>query len=541
VVLLLWPVLAASVNADDRYWFLTVPARAEGSYAELFRWTWETIPTDAQVGRLTPLAFLARRVLALAVTETSIATSTPIVVYQGVLKLALVAAGMLSCVAFVAALRRRDADRALRGVGRRSLLLVGVATTALFAAGAQAHAQFRSAWTAYPLLTWGAVTVVFASVALVLWLTRLVADRPRRAAAPAVVALLALAVVLNASYELYYVAVPVVLVALARQPVDSPAGPAAARRAKLVTGITFAVGFFALFGWIRWRLARLCAETTCYVGVQPELGLDAVRTAVFNLLSAVPGTAGNELLADLRRVGWEDRFPAPFSHASALVGVAVGALLALVWWLVQRGAPATDPASDPSRRRGEGLLLLFAAALAAAVAVGTAAVMGLSVQAQEIITQPGLPYRSTVVTWAALALTAVLLVRAAGLLLPGRAGTAAWVALCVVVGVTGAYTLPGNLLALRANRVSPGLHATDTILWEAVLGDPDPQGDARRCAALADLAATMPAGSTRRSIVRGADATFRHYHGAPFCSAGTQPAGRPEAPGTPGAADPGEI
>jgi hypothetical protein len=521
----LFPVVAAPVNADDRYWYLMIGWRAEGSALEVLRWSWEHVAFEVQSGRLAPLAGFERRLVGMAVIEPAVATSTPVVVYQALVKLVLVVGSLFSGVAFVRSLRWRDPDGGLVRAGQRTLLLVGVGGMLALAIGAQAHSQFRNGWTSYPVFTYGAVIFIFGSVALLLWLTRLVAERTRAAAITAAVVLLLLAAATNLSYELDYTAVPVAAVALALVPVTDRAHRSAGRRAKLVTGSAYLGGFTVIFIAIKLYLGDACVRTECYEGAQLELGPDAVRTMLYNVVTAVPGAGGTELLADLDSVGWADRYPVLPSAWSVTVGLGAVTALLTVWWATRRDEPVVrraDPVGGDSRR-AEAALLTLGAALSLLVALGTAAVMGLSGQAQELITEPGTLYRNTMVTWTALAFGLVLLVRAISILLPRRGGLIAWTALAVVIGTVGTLTLPGNLMATRANRI--GLAVSEEINWEVAQGDTTPGSDARRCALYERLEDAGMAERARSAVYLHANAAFDHYHGQAFCSDPDYPGG----------------
>jgi hypothetical protein len=522
-VAILFPVIGAPVHGDDRYWYLMIGSRAHGSVLEVLQWSWAQIPEEVRSGRLAPLGALERRIVGMAVIEAAVATGTPLVVYQALVKLTLFVGGVLSAVAFTRSLRWRTPGGGLVRAGNRTLWLVTIAGTLAIAAGAQAQSQFRNGWTSYAVLTYGAVIFIFGSIALLLFLTRLVADKPTAATRiVAATSLVLLAVATNASYELVYPVIPVAAVALLIMPVTDRARRSPGRKAKLLSGLAYFGGFTAVFVAVRLYLADICSRTECYEGVQPRLSIDAARTALFNLLTAIPGAGDNEVLADLERVGWSDRYPVPPSAWSVTIGLGVVVALSLSWWKSCRGeADAVDDEdalTTTEDRRAMASMLSVAACLCLFVGLGTAAIMGLSVQAQEIITEPGTPYRNTMVTWTALAFGLVLAVRALSLLLPQRSGAIVWVALAVVVGIVAALILPGNLMTLRAYRVHPGLAVTEKINWEVVLGDTTPGSDMRRCALFRQLEATMANEWTRERIYEHANSAFMHYHGKAFCS-----------------------
>ncbi len=83
------PVFASPVNADDRYWYLWVGFRSNGSVLEVFRWSWERLHVVTEVGRVNVLTQVERRLACLAIIEAAVATATPVVVYQALLKLVL--------------------------------------------------------------------------------------------------------------------------------------------------------------------------------------------------------------------------------------------------------------------------------------------------------------------------------------------------------------------------------------------------------------------------------------------------------------------
>ena len=515
---LLFPVLAASVNADDRYWYLMIGDRAEGSALEVLRWSWSQISFEALDGRLASFGAFQRRLVGMFVIEAAVGTGTPIVVYQALLKLVLFCGSILAAFAFVRSLRWRNRAGELVRASRRTLLLVIAASTIAVAVGAQAHSQFRNGWTSYPVFTYGAAIFIFGSIAFVLWITRLVANGSRLALVAGTLGLLLLAAATNVSYELVYPAVPVTAVALAIIPVTDRARRSAGRRAKLLTSVTYIGGFTVFLVAIQRYLAEICARSDCYEGVELRLQPTVVRTAWYNLLTAIPGSGDSELLSDLRGVGWEDRYPLLPTGWSVAVGLAAAAALVTVW-LNHAKEPAGGTAIEPEEsadRRVEAAMLVVGAVLFLLVALGTAAIMGLSAQAQELITEPGTVYRNTMVTWMALAFALVLVIRALTIILPRRGAITAWVGLALLVGVAGILTLPSNLMALRANRVH--LAVTDAISWEVVKGDTTAGSDIRRCDLYEQLEDASVAERARQAIYREANAAFDHYHGQAFCS-----------------------
>ncbi|HKE52364.1 MAG TPA: hypothetical protein VKE25_12725, partial [Actinomycetes bacterium] len=329
----LYPVLFASVNADDRYWYLWVGWRADGSVLEIFRWTAGRLDRVIDIGRLNALTQLERRLVALPVMEAAVTTSTPIFIWQGVVKLLLAAASTLSGLALVRSLRWRDANGHLVRAGRRTLYLAGVASIVAVAVGAQAQGETRNGWTAYPVNTYGSAILIFGTVALLLWLTRLVAERSsRKMAIIAAVILVLLAIFTGLSYELGYAAIPVAAVALLVVPVTDASLRSVGRRAKLVTGLAYFSTVAVVFAAMRLFIAHICAEHDCYSGVTVVLGRPAARTMVYNFLSGFPGFGGTELRNDMKAVGWADQYPVGPTAWSVLFGLAAAVALMLVWW-----------------------------------------------------------------------------------------------------------------------------------------------------------------------------------------------------------------
>jgi len=518
IVALLYPVLASPVGADDRYWYLDVPGQTGGSYVEATTWTFGDVLSDARSGRVAPLAFLLRRFIALTVTNTAVATSTPIVAVQAVMKLVLLSLVVFTCMAFLRSLRWRSSQGSLVTLSRRTILVTTVTTAVILAIGAQAHDQFRNGWTSYTPLTYTAVIVILGSLSLILSLTRRAASGKIGWKVTSVGLAAVIGLALNISYELFYVAAPLVVLTLLLQPihVDARIG----RRAKVIVGGTFVSVFTAIFVALRVWLTNLCSSGDCYPSAQADLNGAVVTTFLRNLATAVPGGARNELRADLARLGWEDKMPGLFAPIPLLISGVVAAGLLFAWWLfVGPGKRSGGAEADQDETRRESSLLVAAAIVPFAAALGTALVMALSSSSHEFIVSVGSTYRNTMATWALLALTGAMLVRAATLRWTARQSTALLVGVAVAVTAVGGHVLTANLAALRANRAYPSNVVTEAIQWEVVLGDPSDTGDKRRCALLEALAPFTSAG-TRSKIAMGADASFELYHGTRLCSTG---------------------
>lgn len=518
----LYPVLAAPMSGDDQYWYMGAVARTDGSFTEIFRTTWVNIPERIDLGRINVLTEIERTIAAVPLLNLSVATGTPVTVFQAFFKLALLAGGIFTVIAFVRSMRWRASDGTLVRASRRSLALAGVAGAIATAAGAQAHVPSRNGWTAYPVSTYGAVITIFGSIALLLWLSRLVAERRSRwTIVTAITVLVLLGVSTNFRYELMFPAPVVAAVALVVVPVTDRAHAAAGRRAKIITGAAYLGTFFPMVIAIRIYLANLCSQQACYEGVTPELGPGIVKVAAYNMMSAVPGVfRGNELLHDLDSVGWADRHPVPVAWWSVAVGVGIIGVLLLLWW----GAHGTPHAArittyGGSRSQAEAILLLLTAGLAVLAALATATVTATSARSHEIVIEPGQAHRSIVVVWTCLAFAAVLTVLAIGIL-RRRAALAAWGLLAVVVAGLIAYTLPGNLMAMRAQRITQDV--SESVYWAVAKGNTGDRDDERRCE-LYERIDHDGVPYARNNTKEYAQLAFQHYHGEPFCASAPVP------------------
>jgi len=518
IVALLYPVLAAPVGADDRYWYLLVPGQTEGSYLAAMTSTFGGIASEAGNGRIATLAFLLRRFNAIFVTDVSVATSTPIVVVQAFMKLGLLLLVVLTCRAFLRSLRWRSEQNEVVGMGHRSVLLVSVTTAVFLAAGAQAHSQFRNGWTSYAPLTYTAVIVVIGVATLIIRLTRKFAAPGNGWKVAALSTAVLVGVLLNFSYELFYVAVPVTILVLLLQPanIDARIG----RRAKLFVGGAFLSAFTAVFVAFRIWIASACSNQDCYTGTQLDLNIALVRTFGRNFLGSVPGVGQNELKQDLAFVGWNDKMPGFIAPIPLLIAAVTAAALLYLWWrLTRKDCQTREVQVLDSVSRAESRMLVRTATIPLAAALGTAFVMSLSEQSHTIIESIGEPYRNTMATWTLLSLTGAMLIRAATLRWSRRSSAVLLSIVGILVAVVGGHTLTANLSGLAATRVMPAMEASETIQWEVVLGDTSSEGDARRCASF-DALAGKYSEWTGGAIAKGANSAFEHYHGLPYCSTG---------------------
>lgn len=514
LLVMFWPVLTNPIVADDRYWYPDAAGLTDGSYVGVVTYHLADLDrTATNFGRITVLAFIARSLTMLLVMDLAVWSGTPLVVGQALLKIVLLALIVATVVGFLRVLRHRGPDGSLLRLSWRTVATVALLATVLTGAGAQAHGQFRNGWTSYAVLTWGAVLVMIGTVGLMLWLTRLVARRGNTAKVLAVTTAVLVGLFLNVSYELYYVAVPLVLVALLQQPVlgtDVDPRGRQSREAKLWVGGAFLASFTVVFLGIRALIASLCADRSCYEGSQLDLGPRTLVTATRNLLTAVPGGARTEVRADLQEQGLADQFPGWVTPGSVLLAV----LIAVALVVLVRVTGSWD--DEPQQRRAEARLLLLAAVLPGAAAVGTALTMGLSSLSHEIVVSVGSPYRSTMVTWTMIALTLAMVATALQTARPRR--PAPMLVAAALVVVLCSHTLALNYPALRASHVDPDNQVVAAVHREIVLGDPSQQADERRCRTVQELRSTIVSQFSRDRILAAAESAFRHYHGGPYCS-----------------------
>jgi hypothetical protein len=510
-ILSLWPALTAPITADDRYWAMETPARYE-SYIDVVRGVVEDVPDVMSAGRMSPLGRLARRLVGLATFDLSHLTSTSLVVWVGVAKFIMLAAGVGSCLAFVKALRWPSKSGQLIAAGPGSLTIAAVGLAALLAAGVQVHAQFRNGWIAYPPHTYLAITIVFGSAAGVVTAARWVANRRPFAVPISFATAIVLAAVLNWTYELDFVGFPLVLFALVVFPLVSADRVSDDRRAKLLVGGVFVVSWLAMFVWTRVAVANACTGD-CYEGTTLSLGPQVLRTFWYNVVSSLPGSSRTQFLVDLEANGashlWSQGTPGLLWIVSAALG---GSL-----WLTWRWASIRWPRSE-DEQRAESRLLLLASGAPLIVGLSAALIMSVSPRYQEAIHSIGLPSRHTVLTWTAFSLALVLVVRSIELSSRRMGAFIVVPAIAILVALASAFTLPRNLVSAQAYRNMPAARALADIHWEVIAGDLNSGGDERRCESLERAEANLRHSWLKTRLEPAADEIFRRMNGTPYCS-----------------------
>jgi hypothetical protein len=478
------PTLVAPISGDDRANF---PAIASESWSLLndiqdLPELWEQ---RSQLGRATVLTRLERRVATRLVLDGAVRTDTQAPLVLGALKLLLTVASVLTLMALVKSLRWRRSDGGLLRASRRMVTLCTLGGGVLFAVGSQS--QFlrpngRNGWVSYPDLSYGSVVSIFGVVALVLWLTRLYAERRYR---PVVIGVLVLlAIITNFRYELTFVAVPLSVIALCLVPLTPRDRATDGRRAKWITGLAFAGVFLVIFVCLRVYLRSQCAAGGCYEGVTVRLSTDMLRTFLFNVVSSIPGAGSGKAIEYVAASGTSTAGMYVPTSTSVLVAAGMVLALSLCWWLTRPDAPLM-PSARPRPQadqvacpREEASLLAVGAALCLLGSLGAAAVMSLSKSAQHGIADVGLLYRHTVVSWAGIAWALVLGLAALGRWRP-RTGAAAWVVLVLATGILAAAQMPANERSLTADRI---VNKASTSAFAALVrGDVSDAARAHRC------------------------------------------------------------
>lgn len=514
---LLWPALSAPLSADERYQYLMTAARSGGTLSGVFEYTWQDNAEYLELGRIAYFAYLIQRFFYLAVTLFSVSTGTSIVVGHAIVKMLMFTLAIASFTALLRAVRRADTPGAelqkLSGVTiRRATLLFAI----LLCCGVQTQVFTRSSWVAYPVLTWGAISVMFGTTWLVLRLATAVSKR-RLNLWYSLPLLLALAIFLNTSYELYYVAVPLAVLMLIAHGVK-PDGAGRQWLPKLYVGGAL-VGFFvAIFLAIRWYIASLCADETCYSGVEPNLGVDAVRTGTMNFLTAVPLFGKTEALDAVARVDSGAELAGPFSGAGWFFGFLV--VLGLV--VVYPRISTVEAGRKGATAQREGPLLVTVALYGFAMAAGTSLIMGLSVLAQEqIIVSLGVPYRSSTVAWAGLVMVLVGLV----LVPTSRGFWGHWPPLFVTataVLYAGIVVWPVNAQVTRASAATPEFAVPAEVNRSVVSPLLNADGNESRC----DLLESFERDAYWPSFLSDASQrSFQLFWSVPYCAESSGPKG----------------
>jgi hypothetical protein len=522
VVTVLAPVVFSSIGADDGYWVLESAPSVHGSLWQAF---WSPLAHAFDFTgqpRTTALATSDRRLLATATMNLATRFSIPPATIWAVVKLALVALGIVAVVVFLRSLRFRDRAGVVRRFQPATIAFVAIALPLTVALGAKAQSTYSlNGWLYYPTLSYGPIVVYLLLAAGVLLASRLLQRNYRVWVVPVVVIFALVALIINLSYELLALGIPVAAFVLLLEPL--PEGRTLLRRwrAKLTVLIALVGVYSVIFVVIRWRVSQMAcyANDTCYPGTVVEL---KTHTLLDNFIGAFPGSNGVFTVRQASDLGVPVHGVGLTEVAVAVIGVVALLLLWLSWNARRRIAARTAQDAGPAQPRAADLRgLVIVAVLAVLIAVGISLITGITENAVNQVLTPILPYRTGVVTWSAIALAIVICGRML-LILPWRSvryGALAVFAIVLVVGIS--FSLPRNEVSAAANRVAPVQHAVDELQWEVALGDQSTAGDTRRCAAMNDFIVANPVLNSRaKRTIAGAYSAYQFYWHKPFCSTG---------------------
>lgn len=519
VLTILAPVLFSSIGADDRYWILEAGPRSAGSAWALF---WEPLihafDFDGQA-RTTALTTAERRVVSLIAMETATLWAIPPAVTWSAVKVALLALAVVAVVAFLRQLRYRGRHGDILMLQPQTIAFIAIALPLTIALGAKSQ-NFASlnGWIHYPTITYGPFVVYLLVSAAALKASALLQTNYRRRVIPIAAILATLALLINLSYEFLALSIPLSALVLALQPVPQVGSRSERWRGKVTVFLALAGTYTVIFLWIRWKISQMSCnlDGSCYTGNVVEFD---PRTLFYNFVGALPGGTGAFVVESATKAGRS----LPEVNASSITIAVLGVmLLVALWssWNARRDLRIIGSVPTSKHEAGEARGLIVVIAVGLLIALGSAAITGISARAVELLQSPMLPYRNGVVTWSGLALAGIAAVRLLTLSRwPLLRYTAVVAFLAVLVGGISLY-LPRNIESALANRASIGTQLNDALHWELALGDESTAGDERRCDSLEEYAATYGPVSSAIRTLEAADSAYRFYHGRPYCSAG---------------------
>lgn len=518
IAIVLAPVLFASVGGDDRYWLLLKGPQADGSVLTTF---WQPLSHafdfDNQP-RTTALALSERQVLALVTMNIATYLSIPPVIVWAAVKTALVVLLVIATRFFLHQIRFRDSQGRIRGLDRSSIAFISILLPLTIAIGAKAqNINSINGWNFYPTLTYGTFSAYLLFSALVLRLSRTLDRSYRTWVIPVIALMFVSGIAINLSYELLALLLPLTVLVLALQPLDTDARTRWLRwRGRVTVLLALAIPYSALFLWIRWRISQMACQATdtCYTGTVIDL---SPRAVLNNFLGAFPGQNADLVSEQADAAG--RAFPAA-STSSLLIAVLASAAAWGLWasWRARNNARAETETGQDSRDT-RGLLIVMAVTLS--IAAGSAVITGITERAGQDLTTPALAYRSGVTTWSAMAVSGLVLVLVLSRTRFRAVSIASGVALTAVLIGSVALYLPRNVLSAQLNRQQPQTQFADTVHREVTLGDTSRSGDRRRCTALEKelkRQGSPKAGTGFRHTLQGAYLAFEYYHHHPYCS-----------------------
>ncbi len=508
---LLLPLLLAPVTSDSRYHYLAAPERFDDSLLGVLPWTINDIQWRLEAGRFAPFGVFVQHVLYYVGMKLALVTGMEVYLAEAVIKVGLLAAVVLC---FRALLRR------LRGPGGQGLARlerdVGtVVFGALLVAGVTTVSPGRNGWVTFVVLCIGGCVLLLGLGALALSaVSRLQARATGRVTlAVVLLGLVVAGALVVISYEMHWAAYPfAVILALAQGRDLRLWRRQAGDGARWAVAVALSIGFWSSFAATRW-LVRTYADNV-YTGLDVDLDGPVVRTAVLQLVNAIPGTGVSLVRHDTRGTALT---PEVFGGFGWVYGVCLG----VGTWLWLRRISARPPEVAPSlgqaaAERSPGASPLIVLSVAAVVsAVAAALVLSVSEQAHEIVERLGNTYRGTPWIWTcmAVAVTCVLLMVRRG---SGRLGRAVMAVPVVAALVAGGVVWPANVAAVRELRNVDSYALFELVQREMVTGSDDPAAKRLRC----DLdVAAREWGTTsyRRGYRTIYTSAFEHQWGRPFC------------------------
>ena len=523
ILVIIGPALLSSIVGDDTYWVIEKRPLIDSYWQAWWQPLTEAFDFNAQP-RGTALAISERRVLALFTMDTATLFAVPPYLVWAAIKASLVGINIVSVAVFLKQIRFRNQFGAIHGLSRATIVFITLAMPLTFALGVKSqNIGSLNGYNYYPSLTYGPFASYLLMAALVLALSRRLETSYRTWAVVVVFLMMSLGLIINLSYELVALTIPVATLVLLLQPFSEAPTRWLRWRARLTVLVPLGFTYTAIFLWVRRRISAMAchATDTCYPGTEIEVH---PKTLLDNFLGSLPGN-NSSLVGDQARDAGR-AFPG-VSTLSFTVAVVATLSLLLLWasWTVR--ARLTHEPAEGNRVPGsadetKGLLIVLS--VAAVIALGSAAIMGISVAAAIAVTSPALPNRNGVITWSALALVGVVVVRLIMLVrwrFVRPTGLMA-LALALVVGIS--LFLPRNILSAQENRAMPFQILVDSIHREVAVGDTSKAGDSRRCAAIAAAfrgteipnGNVTPTGVTK--TLNGAYAAFDYYHGMTYCS-----------------------
>lgn len=522
------PVIFTSVGADDSYYILEQGPQTGGSYWQAI---WEPITHALDFSGVQPRTFVLqlaeRNVLGLFTMDVSTYLSIPPFIVWATLKIILLLASIGATVLFLRRLTFRDRDGADRQLSASTIAFIATTLPLTITLGVKAQdVGTLNGWNFYPTLTYGPFVVFLLLATLALTLSSLLQRSFSRWALPAVAIMALLAVIINFSYELMALAVPLIILVVLLQPRPRDDSWWLRWRAAVTVICSLAVPYAALFAYLRLRISEMACQQTnsCYPGAVIKINH---HTLWNNFVGALPGSNG----AYVTKQADHADLPFPGANGTSLALAVLGAVLMLgLWasWSAGRravdtaGSRVADEGSDTNDTRG----LLVVLAVSLSLALGGTVITGITARAIELLQTPTIAYRTNILTWASLSLAAVTTIR---LLMISRwrfLGTAALIGLSVIIAVGVTLYFPRNVMSAHVQRTGGSVMFVDTLQREVALGDRSKTGDRRRCAILKTYlegkAPLSPASRTSRTVF-GAQDAFEFAYGRPFCSTGLPP------------------